>query len=119
MLQQTSSEFAPSVTSIQRHLSAVEKELENIGRVAGRRGSAAAKVASGQIADALTSILSDLIERFREGGRQALEAGSGYGNRAARRVSAEVEAQPLITIAVALGVGVLIGTALLGTNWRK
>jgi ElaB/YqjD/DUF883 family membrane-anchored ribosome-binding protein len=119
MLQHRSSEFAPSVSSIQRHLSAVEKELENIGRVAGRRGSVAAKNASDQIGDALTPILNDLIERFRQGGRQAVEAGSSYGNSAARRVSAGVEAQPLITIAVALGVGALIGATVIGANWRK
>jgi hypothetical protein len=39
--------------------------IDKKARFAGRRGSAAAKVASGQIADALTSIISDLIERFR------------------------------------------------------
>jgi ElaB/YqjD/DUF883 family membrane-anchored ribosome-binding protein len=119
MFQQRSSEFAGSVTSIQQHLSAVEKELENIGRIAGRRGSAAAATASEQIGDALTPILSDLIERVREGGRQALRTSSSYGDSAARRVSAEVQAQPLMTVAVALGVGALIGLAVLGTTWRK
>jgi ElaB/YqjD/DUF883 family membrane-anchored ribosome-binding protein len=119
MLQHRSSEFAPSVTSIQRHLSAVEKELGNIGRIAGRRGSAAAKTASEQVGDALAPILNDLIERFRESGRRTVQAGSSYGNSAVQRVNAEVEAQPLITIAVALGVGIAIGAALLSTTWRK
>jgi ElaB/YqjD/DUF883 family membrane-anchored ribosome-binding protein len=119
MFQQRSSEFAPNVASIQRHLSAVEKELGTIGSVAARRGSAAAKAVSAQIGDALTPVLNDLVERFRESGRQAVQAGSSYGNSAVRRVSAEVEAQPLITIAVALGVGVLIGAAVLNANWRK
>lgn len=35
-----SSDFGPSVTAIQRHLGAVEKELEKIGRVVCRRRSA-------------------------------------------------------------------------------
>jgi len=118
MLQKRSSEFATSVPSIQQHLSAVEKELENIGRVAGRRGSAVASAVSEQIGDALTPVLNDLVERFRDGGRQALRTGSNYGDNAVRRVSAEVQAQPLITVAVALGVGALIGAAVLGTTWR-
>ncbi len=119
MFQYRSSEFGPNVASIQRHLSAVEKELENIGRIAGRRGSAAARTASEQIGDALTSILSDMMERFREGGRQAVQTGSKYGDSAIQRVSAEVRGQPLITLGVALGVGILIGAAVLGANWRK
>jgi ElaB/YqjD/DUF883 family membrane-anchored ribosome-binding protein len=119
MFQHRSSEFAPNVASIQRHLGAVEKELENIGRVVGRRGSAAAEAASEQIGDVLNSVLSGMTDRFREGGRQAVEAGSKYGDRAMRRVSAGVQEQPLITVAVALGIGVLIGAAVLGAKWRN
>jgi ElaB/YqjD/DUF883 family membrane-anchored ribosome-binding protein len=119
MFQHRSSEFAPNVASIQRHLSAVEKELENMGRLVGRRGSAAAEAASEQIGDALNSVLNIMVDRFREGGRQAVETGSKYGDRAVRRVSAGVQEQPLITLGVALGIGVLIGAAVLGANWRK
>lgn len=119
MFQHRSSDFAPSVASIQRHLSAVEKELENIGKIVGRRGFVAAEAASEQIGDALNSVLSDMAERFREGGRQAVETGSKYGDRAMRRVSAEVQEQPLITLGVALGIGILIGAAILGSNWRR
>lgn len=119
MFQYRSSEFAPNVASIQKHLSAVEKELESIGRIAGRRGSAAARTASAQIGDALSSVLSDMVDRFREGSRQAVEASSSYGNSAMRRVSNEVQEQPLITLGVALGLGVLIGAAVLGTYRRR
>jgi len=119
VFQYRSSEFAPNVASIQRHLSAVEKELENIGRIAGHRGSAAARTAFEQIGDALTSVVSDMMERFREGGRQTVQVGSSYGNSAIRRVSAEVQGQPLVTLGVALGIGVLIGAAVLGTQRRR
>lgn len=119
MFQYRSSEFAPNVASIQRHLGAVEKELESIGRIAGRRGVVAARTASEQIGDALTSVLSDMMERFRDGGRQAVQTGSKYGDSAIRRMTAEVQGQPLITLGVALGVGVLIGAAVLGATLRK
>jgi hypothetical protein len=102
MFQYRSSDFSPSVDAIQKHLVAVEKELEKIGRMAGRRGGAAAYAAGEQIGDALSSLVSDMIDRFRAGGRsasdratragsQALQLGSSYGNSALQRISAEVE----------------------------
>jgi ElaB/YqjD/DUF883 family membrane-anchored ribosome-binding protein len=125
MFQYRSSAFGPSVNSIQKHLGAVEKELENIGRIAGRRGSAAASQAGEQIGDAVSSLLSDMIDRFTARGRaagdqaavygnQALKLGRSYGNDALQRVSAQVEDRPLVTLGVALGLGVLIGAVVLG-----
>ena len=122
MFHHRSSDFGPSVTAIQQHLGAVEKELGKIGRIAGRRTSAAAASATDQIGD----ILSDMMDRFRQGrqvagdqagrlGNQALDLGAKYGNDALRRITGEVEGRPLVTIGVALGIGILIGAALLGS----
>jgi hypothetical protein len=130
MFQYRSNSFAPSVTAIQNHLGAVEKELEKIGRVASRRGSAAASAAGAQIGEAVSATLSDLIERLRDRseaatdqaaqlGNRALKLGAGYGSDALERVSAQTKQQPLFTLGVALGIGVLIGAAVLaGTNRR-
>jgi ElaB/YqjD/DUF883 family membrane-anchored ribosome-binding protein len=124
MFHQRSSAFGPRVTAIQQHLGAVEKELEKIGRMAGSRGSAAAAAAGEQIGEAVSTILSDMMDRFRDRGRaagdqavrlgnQALKLGSSYGSDALQRVSAEVEDRPLLTVGIALGLGVLIGAAVL------
>jgi ElaB/YqjD/DUF883 family membrane-anchored ribosome-binding protein len=70
-----------------------------------------------------------MMDRFRERGRaagdqatrlgnEALKLGSSYGNGALARVSAEVEDRPLITLGVALGIGILIGAAVLGSVSR-
>jgi ElaB/YqjD/DUF883 family membrane-anchored ribosome-binding protein len=126
MFHHRSSSFGPSVTAIQKHLGAVEKELGNLGRIAGRRTSVAASAASDQIGDAVSTIMSDMIERFRYGGQaagdraarlgsRALSLGSRYGSDALDRVTAEVEDRPLITVGVALGIGILIGAAVLGS----
>jgi ElaB/YqjD/DUF883 family membrane-anchored ribosome-binding protein len=126
MFQYRTSDFAPSVAAIQKHLGAVEKELEKIGRMAGRRTSAAAATASDQIGDAISMILSDMMDRFRKGGQvagdqagrlgnQALDLGSRYGSDALRRVASQAEERPLFTVGVALGIGILIGAALLGS----
>jgi len=126
MFQYRTSDFAPSVTAIQKHLGAVEKELEKIGRIAGRRTSAAAASASDQIGDAISTILSDMVVRVRKGGElagdqagrfgnQALGLGAKYGGDALERVAGQAEERPLLTVGVALGIGILIGAALLGS----
>ena len=126
MFQYRKSNFAPSVAAIQKHLGAVETELENIGRMAGRQTSDAAAAASDQIGDAISTIVSEMVERFRKGGQvagdqagrlgnQALDLGTKYGSNALQRVASEAEHRPLITVGVALGIGILIGAAILGS----
>ena len=131
MFHHRSSNFGPSVTAIQQHLGAVEKELEKIGRIAGRRTSIAAVGAAEQIGDAVSTIVNDMMDRFRQGrqmaggqagrlGNQALGLSAQYGNDALQRITDEIEERPLITIAVALGIGILIGAAVLGSaNVRR
>jgi ElaB/YqjD/DUF883 family membrane-anchored ribosome-binding protein len=131
MFQYRSDTFGPSVTSIQRHLGAVERELEKIGRTAGRRGSAAMAATGEQIGDTISGILSDMIDRFRESGQaasdqaarlggQAARLGASYGSNALRRMAREAEDRPLVTLGVALGIGILIGAAVLGSvNSRR
>ena len=126
MFQYRKSNFAPSVAAIQKHLGAVETELEKIGRIAGRQTSDAAAAASDQIGDAISTILSEMVERFRKGGQaagdqagrlsnQALDLGAKYRNDALARVANQAEERPLLTVGVALGIGILIGAALLGS----
>jgi ElaB/YqjD/DUF883 family membrane-anchored ribosome-binding protein len=126
MFQYRKSEFAPSVAAIQKHLGAVEKELERIGRIAGRQTSTAAAAASEQVGDAISTILSEMVDRFRKGGQvagdqagrlgnQALDLSAKYGSDALQRIAGQAEDRPLMTVAVALGIGILIGAAVLGS----
>jgi ElaB/YqjD/DUF883 family membrane-anchored ribosome-binding protein len=126
MVQYRKSDFAPRVAAIQKHLGAVETELEKIGRMAGRQTSDAAAAASEQIGDAISTILSEMVDRFRKGGQaagdqagrlsnQAFDLGAKYGSDALQRVASQAEERPLFTIGVALGIGILIGAALLGS----
>jgi ElaB/YqjD/DUF883 family membrane-anchored ribosome-binding protein len=126
MFYHRSPALAPSVTAIQQHLGAVEQELEKIGHIARRRGVDAASAASEQIGDTISSVLGNMLERIGGGGQavrneatrfgnRAVDLGANYGNKALARVSAKVEDSPLITLGVAVGIGVLIGAALLGS----
>ena len=126
MFQHRASDFSPSVAVIQKHLGVVEKELEKIGRLADRQTSEAAAAATDQIGDAISTILSEMVDRFRKGGQaagdqagrlgnQALDLGAKYSSDALKRVASEAENRPLITVGVALGIGILIGAAVLGS----
>jgi hypothetical protein len=105
-------------SAIDHRLSAIEHELARVGRKAGRQASAASE----QIGDTLAPIMSEIADRIRSGGsyaggeaarlgNEAVKVGTRMGNDALRRVAAEVEHRPLVTLAVAIGVGMLIGMA--------
>jgi hypothetical protein len=122
MFHRRSSEFDPRLSAIAGHLRAIEKELGGIGTSAGRRASAGAAAAGTQIAEAIAPLLSELGERFRRGqrvavdeaasfGNEAVKAGARVGNDALERIAYQAKHRPLVTLAVAIGVGVLIGFA--------
>jgi hypothetical protein len=122
MFQHRTSEFDPRVSAIAHHLRAIEKELGAVGRVAGRRASSGASTAANQLIDTISPILGDLADRFRRGQRiatdeaasfsdQAVKFGARAGSDALDRLSDQAKNRPLITLAVAVGIGVLIGFA--------
>jgi hypothetical protein len=98
--------------STERRLRRLEQELEKLGA----RGIAGATQAADRVEDLVASALSSLADRFRggamrdEAAKMASEA-ARYGNVALHRLSREVEHRPLLTLAVAVGVGILIGMA--------
>jgi ElaB/YqjD/DUF883 family membrane-anchored ribosome-binding protein len=122
MFQHRSSEFDPRVSAIVDHLRAIEKELSAIGKIAGRRASSGASATTNQILDAVGPILKDLTDRFGRGqraaldratsvGTEAVQAGARVGNDALDRLGEQAKQRPLFTMAVALGIGMLIGFA--------
>jgi ElaB/YqjD/DUF883 family membrane-anchored ribosome-binding protein len=122
MFHRRASEFEPSVSAIVDHLRAIEDELGAIGKNAGRRASTQASAAGGQIAEALAPLLNELGSRFRRGQRVAVDEAASFGNEALRlgsragsdalsRIAYQARHRPLFTLAVAVGVGVLIGFA--------
>jgi ElaB/YqjD/DUF883 family membrane-anchored ribosome-binding protein len=123
MFQPRSTDFLdPRVSAIIDHLRAIESELGEIGKTAGRRASAKASMAGDQIADAVGPILSDLVDRFRRGqraaadgaatlGDAAMRTGTRMGSDALERIASQAKQRPLLTVAVAIGVGILIGVA--------
>ena len=122
MFQPRSNEFDSRGSPIGRHLRAIEQEIGGIGKSAGRHASAGAASAGNQIADALAPILNDIADLFRRGQRTAIDEGANFGNEAIKigvragnktleRVATQAKERPLVTLAVAIGLGILIGVA--------
>jgi len=122
MFHHRSSEFDPRISAIAGHLRAIEKELGGIGQSAGRRASARASAAGNHISDAIGPILNDIVDRFRRGQRAAVDEAVDFGNEAAKigatvgndaleRIAAQAKHRPLVTLTIAIGVGILIGMA--------
>ena len=112
------SAFAANVSALEGRLRALEHELERIGRKAGRHTSAGMSVAGDRVGDAIASAVTEIVDRFRSGrrlaGDEAARIGNEatkFGNNALHRMASEVEHRPLVTLAVAVGVGILIGVA--------
>jgi ElaB/YqjD/DUF883 family membrane-anchored ribosome-binding protein len=106
--------MSANVDEIERRLRSVERRLE---RVVGRT-AAGAMVTADHVGGTIASALSSMADHFREGansmGGEATKIGSEaakLGNDALRRLSKEVEHRPLVTLAVAVGVGILVGLA--------
>jgi len=103
---------AASAREIDRRLRSIEDRLERTGA----RGARKAMDTTDRVTDAVASVLGSLAERFRgislsdETARFAEDA-TKIGNAALGRLSTEVEHRPLATLAVALGVGLLVGLA--------
>jgi ElaB/YqjD/DUF883 family membrane-anchored ribosome-binding protein len=112
----------------------LEQKLDRLGNVASRtavRGITSAGQATDRVGETVVAALSELVDRFRGGARSVGGEASRFGHDAAarfgqdaarfgqeatklggvalRRVSTEIEHRPLVTVAIAVGVGLLIG----------
>ena len=99
---------------IERRLRALEKRLN----VAGARASTKARNTVENLGDAVAAALSGWADRFRQGantvGDQSTALGRGaakLGTVAVNRIADETGRRPLFALAVAVGVGILIGMA--------
>jgi ElaB/YqjD/DUF883 family membrane-anchored ribosome-binding protein len=99
-----------SIRAIDRSLRSLERRLDG----APRRVSASAVQGADHVGEAIASTLDRVADRFRDGalGDEAAKMGAEavkLGDAALRRLSREVEARPLVTLAVAVGIGILVG----------
>jgi ElaB/YqjD/DUF883 family membrane-anchored ribosome-binding protein len=113
-----SSRFTRAISSevgdIERRLRVLQSGIEKLGARASSNGRDAAD----GLSEAVASALSGWADRFRHSASSLGDQSTAFGKDAARygtaalsQISKETEQRPLIAIAVALGVGILIGIA--------
>ena len=109
--------ISSEVGDIERRLQVLQRGLEKLGA----RSSSNARDSADGLSEAVASALSSWADRFRQGtnslGDQSVAFGKDaarYGTAALSQISKETEQRPLVAIAVALGVGFLIGIATRG-----
>ena len=93
---------------IGRRLQALEKSLEKLGARASTTGRDTAE----NLGDAIASALSGWADRFRQAGDQYGKDAANLGTAALTRITDQTGRRPLYALAVALGVGILIGIAM-------
>src|SRR5262249_31912457 len=97
----------PNVREVERRLRSLEPQLEGVG--GGTSASTAEFVE--RVGAAIAPVLNDIADRFCGGAHSMGDEAAKLGNDALRRPSNEVEHRPLVTLAVAVGVGILVGLA--------
>jgi ElaB/YqjD/DUF883 family membrane-anchored ribosome-binding protein len=108
-----STHAAATLGELERHVRSLERRLETVAN------NAPADVArrTDDLGDVIVSALGAIAERFRDGAASFGNAGdlgreaARVGNDALHRLAKEVERRPLVTLGVAVGVGVLVGLA--------
>src|SRR5580704_4246488 len=102
--------ISSEVGDIERRLRILQNGIEKLGT----RASSNARDTADGLGEAVASALSSWADRFRQGTDSLSEQSAAFGKDAARYGTAALEQRPLIAIAVALGVGILIGIAMRG-----
>ncbi len=105
---------AEEVAAIEELVTNLEKRLR---RLSSLSSSAKEEIsdATGDVGDFVNDALAGIMNRVRDSaasvGQSVADEASQLGNKAVKRVADEVEQRPLVMLAVALGVGFLVGFA--------
>jgi hypothetical protein len=109
------------LVDIERRMRAFEQRLDQMSRMAARGSKSALSglsEGSERAGEAALAALADVVDRFRGNARSVGSEAARVGQQAARlsgdtlqRLSNEVEQRPLVTLLIAVGVGILIGYA--------
>ncbi len=110
------------IAAIEREIGKLMRDLETrVGRLNTLTRQGASHAAS-EATDYVTETLSETLEKLRASAEDASERArngayavgneaSRVGNEALRRIEDEIEQRPLLTLAIAAGIGFLAGMA--------
>ena len=92
------------IAGLMRDLETRVSRLNNLSRSGASNAATAAS-------EYVSETLSDTAERLRNGANVMTDEATRLGGDAIRRIEEEVEQRPLLTLAIAAGIGFLAGMA--------
>jgi ElaB/YqjD/DUF883 family membrane-anchored ribosome-binding protein len=92
------------IAGLMSDLEARVSRLNNLSRTGASNAATAAS-------DYVSETLSDTADRLRNGAHVVTDEATKIGGDALRRIEEEVEQRPLLTLAIAAGIGFLAGMA--------
>jgi ElaB/YqjD/DUF883 family membrane-anchored ribosome-binding protein len=102
---------AEDIAGIEREIGQLMQDIETrVGRL-NDLARQSAKNAAGNASDYVSETLSDAADRVRNGAHAVSDEASRMGGDALRRFEDEVGQRPLLTVAIAAGIGFLAGMA--------
>jgi ElaB/YqjD/DUF883 family membrane-anchored ribosome-binding protein len=105
---------AEEIAAIEDLVSDLEKRLRRLTDLSSEARSEVSG-ATGDVKDFVNDALSDIMQRVRESaatmGQSVAQEASRVGGDALKKVTDEVEQRPLVMLAVAAGIGFLVGLA--------
>jgi ElaB/YqjD/DUF883 family membrane-anchored ribosome-binding protein len=99
------------IADIEREIAGLMHDLENrVGRLntLSRKG---ASHAAHEASDHVSETLTETAERLRNGAHAVSDEAAKFGTDALRKIEDEIEQRPLLTLAIAAGIGFLAGMA--------
>jgi ElaB/YqjD/DUF883 family membrane-anchored ribosome-binding protein len=117
LLSRNTRVISSDIGDIERRLRILQNGIEKLGA----RASANARDTADGLGETVALALTSWADRFRQGSLGEKSAAFGkdaarYGTAALSQISKETEQRPLMAVAVALGIGILIGMAASGRS---
>jgi ElaB/YqjD/DUF883 family membrane-anchored ribosome-binding protein len=106
-MRSKSASTAEEIAAIQELMSDLEKRLHRLSGATKREFSGA----SGEINDFVNDALAGIMDRVREGAHSVTDKATNLSGDAVKKITDEVEQRPLAMLAIAAGIGFLIGWA--------
>ena len=105
------SSTADDIAEIEREIAKLMRDLENrVGRLNTLTKRGASHAAS-EASEFVSETLSETADRLRNGAHEVSDEAARFGTDALRKIEEEIEQRPLLTLAIAAGIGFLAGMA--------
>jgi ElaB/YqjD/DUF883 family membrane-anchored ribosome-binding protein len=87
----------------------LEARLTRLNGLAKRESKQVSDEISEFVAETVANVTDKVTDRVRDGARTAGDGAAQFGGDALRRIISEVDQRPLMTLAIAAGIGFLAG----------